>query len=353
MDTIQGKAKLDAAIQANVAKAGAVVDRVMRDVPTDSIVKASAVRWQATEDHGLLMGVENMHPIHQHAMRQVGAIAGIPGTYVDTLGGGAMWQRELLAHNLRETYARSSSRHLVRAVGGEVRGFLSDRYRRLDSRPLLEAFVEGVQRFGAVPFSGHAGDVRVSLKAIVPDAMTIGRDVVAMGIEWSNSDFGSGTHSVRAFLLRLTCLNGATVEDVMRNVHLGGRLADDVEYSRKTYELDTRTTVSALRDVVKGVLEPAKRQGLAARIEKAQATEANWTGLKSRLAKALTKEELRKADEAFNGPDEVNLPPEPTLWRASNAISWIAHTAGTDERKLELEKLAGGLLTGKVVAEAA
>jgi hypothetical protein len=54
-------------------------------------------------------------------------------------------------------------------VNNEVRGFLSDQYRRLDPRPIIEAFVTGVMKLGALPFKGYVSDTKVCIQAIVPD----------------------------------------------------------------------------------------------------------------------------------------------------------------------------------------
>jgi hypothetical protein len=355
-DPKAAKEKLDKAIQTGVAQASTTVQRVLSTVPEDAIVRTRSLAWEPRERDVAIVFNGQAHPIHEHAMRQIGEVAGIPRAYVESLmtEGTPQQRRALLAHNLREMMAEQpeTKRHLVRTVGNSVRGFLSDSYRRLDSRPLLSAFVEEVDRFGAVPYSGRAGDVRSTLKAIIPRVLIAGGDAVAFGLQWENSDFGAGAHSIRAFLLRLTCLNGATTEDNLRQVHLGKRLEESIEFSAKTLALDTQANVSALRDVVKAALLPAKIDSLIARIDAAQAKEVNWGGLKTRLAKALNKGEMTAAETAFLGPDVENLPPAPTLWRASNALSWIAKTA-TPDRALELEKLAGGILENKIVAEAA
>jgi hypothetical protein len=350
-DIGKAKEKLDKAISEGVARAGAVVQQVMTMVPQDVVAKTAALTWVPRGRDVALDFGQGVRPIHDHAMRQIGEVAGIPRAYVETLLDPDQEERMrvLLAHNLSEMFqGRSQRHHLIRNVSGAVRGFLSDRYRRLDSRPLLDAFVAGVQEHGAVPYAGRAGDVRATIKAIVPRVHIAGGDAIAIGMEWSNSDFGAGTHTVRMFILRLICLNGATAEDAMRQVHLGKRLEEDMEFSDKTLRLDTQTNVSALRDVVRGALAPAKVEGLIAKIDKAQGASVSWANLKARLAKTLTKAELAAAESAFTGPDVINLPPEPTLWRASNALSWIAKSANED-RALEMEKLAGGLLDNKIV----
>jgi hypothetical protein len=357
----QARAKLEEAIERNVGSAANVLTQVMQQIPTDSIVRAQALGFSPIAIRPNVMEMtadDSKWTIHRHALRQIADNASVPTAYVDHLGEGQDWQRSMLADVLTRTFSHSEKRHLVRAVNGQVRGFLSDRYRRLDSRPIFDAFVDSSRALSAQPYSGTASDVRCALKMVLPRVLTIPAgtvggpralsEYVALGVEISNSDFGAGKLSVRSFILRLACINGATAEDMMSQVHLGGRLNDSIEFSTKTYELDTRTSVSAVRDVVRGALGEGKVNQLVQRIGAAQEKEVEWGNLKGRLAKALTKEELRKAGEAFDGPDVQNLPPGKTLWRASNALSWIQQTAESAERKMELERLAGSLIDNKV-----
>jgi hypothetical protein len=62
------------------------------------------------------------------------------------------------------------------------------------------------------------------------------------------------------------------------------------------------------------------------------------------LAQKLTKEEATGVKEAFVSADIENLPPGQTAWRASNAISWFAHSINDPERRFEFDKLAGEML---------
>lgn len=344
--------KLTQAIETGVGGAHAAVERVMTEVPTDAVVRAAALTFEVDEDGRLGMGWQDTRlAVGDHATAQVMARSKLGMRFFDEFArGGEAWQRDLVTHNLNEIFDHSQARHLVRSVGGTVRGFLSDQFRRLDSRPLVEAFVTGCQRFGALPISGHAGEARVTVKAIVPEIVELWTgEFVVVGLEFANSDYGAGTVSLRSFLLRLICNNGATAEDVMSMRHLGKRLHDDVEFSTETYRLDTAATVSALSDLVAAELGPARRTELTDRVRAAQAETVTWGSLRARLAKALTKKEIEDVERAFKSPDVINLPPEPTLWRASNALSWVAHTIENPTRRLDFEKLAGGMLTGKVV----
>jgi hypothetical protein len=60
-----------------------------------------------------------------------------------------------------------------------------------------------------------------------------------------------------------------TRENLLKQVHLGARLSDDVEFSDRTHRLDTAASVSALRDVVRGALGPTGRDRMIEHIRAA------------------------------------------------------------------------------------
>lgn len=338
----EARDKLQEGIGRRTASAQAVVERVLNEVPDDALVRGNALRFTpAGTTLRMVAGEGGSWGLHRHALGQVAERAKVPTAYASTLHDGADWQRELLGHVLDETYKREqASRFLVRSIKGEARGFLSDRFRRLDSRPVLETVVDGVRAYGAVPYEGRGTDVRVWLRAILPEPVEIlPGEWVGLGLTWGNSDFGAGALEGSGFILRLICLNGAMAEDVFRQVHLGRRL-DDATFSRRTYELDSKTVVSATRDLVRAVLSPEGRAKLVSGVRAAAAKEVG-KDLPALLTSTLSKEEVRKVREAFDGPDVVNLPAERTMWRASNALSWVAQTIADPQRKTEIEKLAG------------
>jgi hypothetical protein len=175
-------------------------------------------------------------------------------------------------------------------------------------------------------------------------------------VEWGNSDFGAAKHTVRMFIWRLWCTNLATMEDSLAQVHLGRQLGDDIEFSQRTYALDTKTSVSALKDIVKGLLNPAKVNTLLETIKAADAKKVEWKNVKTQLAKKLLKAEMKLVEDAFESEDVINLPAGRSAWRVSNAVSWIAGKVEDADRKLDLQRVAGELVNGKtdaITAEAA
>ena len=59
------------------------------------------------------------------------------------------------------------------------------------------------------------------------------------------------------------------------------------------------------------------------------------------LRKALQKHEADSVVDAYNSADTVNMPAGNSMWRLSNAVSWVASKTEDAERKLEISKLAG------------
>jgi hypothetical protein len=196
-----------------------------------------------------------------------------------------------------------------------------------------------------LPYDGYVTDSKVAIQAIMPEVYEpVPGEMVAYGLSLENSDFGNGALSIRAYLLRIWCTNLAITQEEMRQVHLGKRLDDSTLYSNRTYELDAKTTVSALRDVIDGQLDADSLKRRMEAIRHANQQIVGTEKAKEIFRKLLQKGESEAASQAFDSPDTYNLPAGNTNWRLSNAISWIAGQTKDAERKLDLMKIAGEVL---------
>lgn len=342
---------LQSKIDAGARRAASVIEEIHKNQPTDRIARTDKIGFGAAEQGpggvGIVVkvGDTELRP-SDFALGQLAERAGMPTAYLRELATAAEpWKRDLAAHALaRHTANGAAERVLVRSVGGQLRGWLSDRFRRLDSRPLVDALAAEAQALGAIPIDGTATETRVALKVLLPEVLEpIPGEFLVRGGEWSNSDYGNGVHGFRRFDLRVTCLNGATRENVLRQIHLGGRLGDDIQYSNRTLMLDTKASVSALRDVVRGVLGPASKDAFVESIKAAHAKKMGSAALKV-ATKNLDKKTQKAVVDAFESEDVINLPAGETVWRASNAISWIARHTEDAEKRLDLERAAGALV---------
>jgi len=105
------------------------------------------------------------------ALGQIAGRAGVPLQYLRELAApqSASWQHQLASEILRQHYGNAGDvRVLVRSVRGQLRGWVSDKYRRLDSRPLVDALANEARSAGAVPIDGVVTETRVAIKVIVP-----------------------------------------------------------------------------------------------------------------------------------------------------------------------------------------
>lgn len=346
------QAILQRRIDDGARRAATVIESIHSQQPKDQIVPTRALSFRPTEDgrdagaaRGILVefGGESLTP-SDYAIGQIATRAGVPTGYARELSKGDDWQRELAADIFARHFRNGEAeRVLSRSVNGQMRGLLSDRYRRLDSRPLVDALATEAQSFGAIPIDGTVTETRCALKVILPTIVEpIPGEFLVYGGEWSNSDYGNGTHSFRAFALRVVCLNGMTRENMLREIHLGGRLSDNVAYSDRTHRLDTAASVSALRDTVRGALGPKAIEKLSETLRSAAAKQMSAATLKA-ATKNVGKETQKAIVDAFESQDIINLPAGQTAWRASNAVSWVARHTEDAEKRLDLERVAGAI----------
>lgn len=344
----RARAMMEREIERGRANAARVLHDVATKVPEDRLARARALNFIPV-DTGVEISVAGdsvSTPIHDHALGQIASRGGIPMGYVRSLlDAEGEWGAKLLAHNLNDLYRQgkgADGRYLCRSLDGELRGFLSDRYRRMDCRPIVDAFCAMASEHGAVPINGYSLETKIAIKALLPVVFEpVPNEVMAFGLALENSDYGDGALSIRLFMLRLWCTNYAIAEDALRKVHLGRRLTDDFSYSDQTHQLDQRATVSAIKDVTGELLSPDRVNRACGLIRRANEEEVSPLKIKSFLKKHLNKGEGEAVTEAFNSADVVNLPPGNTAWRLSNAISWVAGNMDNQARALDLMKVAG------------
>lgn len=351
----KGREKMEQIISQGAANAEAVVEAVHSQLIEDALVPAKLLKFYPTDQRSLAIELkENEYRfLHKHALGQAADRANIAQSYVKRLlDVEQTWGQELLAYNFNKIYSEGNgARYLVRSVGNECRGFVSDRFRRLDARPLLDAFVQECQALGALPIDGFALETKVKLRAVLPYVFEpLDNEVMLFGLEWGTSDFGDGGHTVSLWAMRVWCTNTAVMDEVLRQVHIGGRISDDVEYSEKTYRLDTELHESKLRDIVRHTIGPERVNSYLQAIKNAGENEIKSKDALAVLKRKLTPIEAEEAITVFDSNDTQNLPAGENRLRLSNAVSWIAQAKGrTQERRLELERFAGDLIPREAV----
>jgi hypothetical protein len=181
-------------------------------------------------------------------------------------------------------YPADSRNFLFRAFkgdDGEVgvgRALLSDRYAVMDNLDVLTAALDGVKQAGVdVQIEGcDLTDRRMYVRIVAPEVKAYGRELlknyrspftgdtgaenptIFAGIVITNSETGNGAFSIAPRMIVQICKNGMTIQkDVVRQVHLGGRLDEGIirwgqDTEQKALELVTaraRDSVATFLDV--------------------------------------------------------------------------------------------------------
>ena len=301
----------------------------------------------------LLMNMpDGQFNLHANAVSQIAERMGIPTKYLRQLAGGSAWEVALAAYVLNQhSDWTQRSRVLVRSVGQEVRAILSDSYRRLNSVEIITAFVQEAAKQGAVIADAYMSDTKVWAETILPQPFTVptknnGEVIIFAGARFSTSDYGDGAVDMRTFLLNGACTNGMVRESVMKQVHLGSKLPDNLALSEETYALDTKTTVSAVRDLTAGLYSKDTIMQKAIEIQGASEIDVDFDKELKNLVKngSLLKAEKQEVEKVLmrNDPND-GVQGGATLWKLTQAIT--AHARELEPaRARELHEISGALL---------
>jgi hypothetical protein len=172
-----------------------------------------------------------------------------------------------------------------------------------------------------------------------------GRNYAVFGARIRNSDFGDGALDVRTFMLNVKCLNGLVGETMLRELHLGGRIPENIQISDDTMKKETAAKAGLVRDIMASVYHPDNVRKMIGKIENASARIIDIPAEIERLPKlGLTVGESQSVGKLLMENDPANgLDGSPTLWKLVNGMTAVARDA-RPERKRELEEIAGSML---------
>jgi hypothetical protein len=309
--------------------------------------------------------------IHRHALNQLCQKVQLTMTYMNRLlNDRNPGMLDLACYNLEALFnltpwpeTHGPPRFLHRIVGTELRGFLSRRYNRhLASAPLLRSFIDQCKVEGAKPVEATSSPIKHALKCFIPKVFeAYPGEYICVGVEWSNSDFGSGRLNVLQTVWRV--VNGAAVvvDQGLRRAHIGSIIEDsDVDMSDDTAKKEVEAQQSAVRDHVKEYLAENSIDRMLEAIARAHEEKIPWGKLSASLSDVLSKGDLKWMKEVLEGKAEtiIDLPPisyesdgtrVPNLYWAASTVSAIATKTEDEDQRLVLQREAGKLLAAAMV----
>jgi len=357
--------RIDQMVETGRQRATATIERLEQEPVKDRIVKVgqngSSTPIEVTVDGknrvGLLFnGDTEPNHFHSHALRQFAEKLDLLGrgsnlkNWID----GEPWQRMVVADAISTTLANTKTRErmLIRSVDNQIRGVLSDQYRRLNSVDIIASFLEAARRLQMKPYRASYDEIKWSMEMILPHPIPLqtpgGVDYLGVGMALRSSDFGASGQELAFKVVRLACINGMVGEKMLREVHLGMRLPDDITIAEDTFRHDTLRSAGMIRDAVQSVLQPQALQNrlapLAIAAQEEIEPEAEIKGLVK--AKRISKAEAEQVNAVLSRNDENEIPSgKATKWRLANALSFLGQSSEiSEDRRADLEQLSGIML---------
>lgn len=367
----QMRDRLHSNIEHAKKNAVAAIERIQKEVPQDKVVRARAmefdyndagqfaVQYKVPGDARTTIVEETVHP---WAFAQIAEFARIPKSYLQYLmglhevvkDGGARgetvyhkWGAKLACDNLNKIFAHADAeeKRLIRSVGAQTRGFLSTKYKRRHPGHMIDGFVEACKKFDLLPYTVTATDTKHMVRAVLDGIVEpVPNECLGIGVVYAESPYGNGATAVSIFIERMWCTNQAVLSTDLRSAHVGGRLSEDFAWSEETYLADTKATILQVQDMMQAYVSPQAIKRLCDTVKLAHETKIEPKQLEAFIKKNLSKEDAEAVADCYRSADVEMLPAGNTVWRASNALSFFAGKVKDEEKKYDIQKLAGQLL---------
>lgn len=328
-----------------------LANRIQADLPKkrDFVAPTNLVRM--TDDAKIVLGnQETPFEVSDLALAQVGDRVGIPDKYLKRMRSEAP---QLLAHNVNHWFNDKPEKRMIRTLDGNVRAFLSDRYRPIDNIDVATNLLPKLLQSGCTVQSSQITEKRLYIQAFTPRVITdiskskVG-DFVHAGIVISNSEVGCGSVKIEPMIYRVRCTNGLVMPDMsMKKFHIGGRSggSDDSinEYlSDETRKLDDKAFWAKVNDVASAMLEQGSFEKIAARFAATQ--DRKLIAEPTRIVELAQEKHDLAESEAQLVLRHLCEGGDFTQFGLVNAVTRSAQDVADYDRAVELERLGGEIM---------
>lgn len=287
--------------------------------------------------------------VGETAHQQIAARLNIPFRYYKKMQDESP---HLLDQNVNEWFGKNPERRMIRILDGNVRAFLSERYRRLDNLELCAAVLPVINEMkNSMIESCEVTPTHLYIKVVnrrVKAEVKVG-DVVQAGFVVSNSEVGLGSLRVEPLVFRLVCKNSLICKDfAQRKYHVGRQvnISDDSAYelySEETLAQDDKTFFLKVQDVVRCAVDEAKFMLTVDKMRESTQIPLKHDPVKSveLLADKFQLTENERGDilrQLFMGGDN-------SRYGLVNAVTAASKIAKSYERATDLERIGGEILS--------
>ena len=285
---------------------------------------------------------------------QIGDFCQIPSKYYDKMRAASP---SLLATNVNHwlhtaPQGDAPAQKMVRTLDGNVRAFLSNRYRRIDNVQVAETVLPIISEMhGAEVKSCELTERKMYLKVVNPRLTTEIRkgDVVQAGIVISNSEVGLGSVNVSPLIYRMVCSNGMIAQDSsVRKYHIGRVNESDYDmgiFRDDTIAADDVAFLKKVRNAVYAAVEQAVFEQVVSRMREATEARIDNGSMVPKVIELTAKDYSITQSESEGVLGHLIEGGDLSLYGVSNAITRYAQDVKSYDRSTELEMIGYRVLT--------
>lgn len=303
-------------------------------VPTNKslMVDDSAIELESIGSFGLT----------ELAHRQIADRLNIPKKYYDKM---RQEMPGLLSHNVNSWFHDKPENRLVRTLDGNVRAYLSDRYKQMDNFFIMAATYPILKKNQDLMVMSHSlTDNKMYLQLQFPSIQgeVEAGDMVTAGVVITNSEVGLGALDISEMIWRLSCTNGLVTGTLKRQTHLGGSIGYELYYKKDTMKKRLEALQLEIRDVLKEAISNTSFEQNLEKLRKAKKDEvtASPTDFIKKVTKRFRLSDVEGDNIILNMMREDNL----NRYGLMNGITALAHETDSRDKQYEYECLGNDVI---------
>lgn len=294
--------------------------------------------------------------VSDHAHDQIATFCDIPRAYYDRMREKQHGLLDTSVHTWLD--AQGGKRRMIRTLDGRVRAFLSDRYRRIDNFDLANVILPELHQLGATFKDLEITEKRMYIKVAFeatnhlfdnPVNRVVG-DRMFLGLTIRNSEIGAGKVEILPMSLILSCVNGATHNEMgATRRHVGARInaTDDDDkamelYSEEALEADDKALMLKVRDTVRATASDVVFKKIVEQME--HSVNSPISALPIHAVQQLGKTVALQSTEEEGILHHLIQGGSMSQWGLMNAVTRHAQDVKDYDRRDMLEELGGDIL---------
>jgi Domain of unknown function (DUF932) len=288
-------------------------------------------------------GSETM-PATPYAHAQMASRLSIPKPYYDRM---RTESPDLLSTNVNHWLGtKHQETSLIRTLRGQMRAFLSNRYRIVDNADILAiALPELADNDGLKIVSCNVTEQKMYVKVVntnLEAAIALG-DVVQAGFTLSNGELGNGSICVEPFIYRLICTNGMSVPDRKIRKNHAGRVTENEDlYASDTMQAIDSVFKLKVRDLIRSAISISTFNEIVADMRDSKADVI--TGSPVKAVEITAKAIGLNGDESSMVLNHLIRDGDLSRFGMLNAVTRTAEDLPCYDRATEVERLGSSVL---------